>query len=57
MATKIWTDPIVEEIRKVRRELSREAGDDVRKLGARILESQKRLGDRLVTRPPQRIAH
>ena len=55
MKTKIWTDPIVEEVRKVREELAREAGYDVKRLGARLQESQKRHGAKLVTRPPQRI--
>ena len=52
---KKWLDPIVEEIRKVREDLAREAGYDVKRLGARLQESQKRHGDKLVTRPPQRV--
>ncbi len=53
MATKTWIDPIVEEVRKARDELAREAGYDLRRLAARLQESQKRHGDKLVKRPPQ----
>jgi len=55
MKTKTWIDPIVEEVRKVREELAREADYDVKRLGARLQESQKRHGDKLVTRPPQKL--
>lgn len=55
MKTKIWTDPIVDEVHKVREQLAREAGFDLRRLVARLQESQKIHGDRLVTRPPKRI--
>lgn len=56
MKTKMWVDPIVEEIHKVRDELARETGNDVGRLGARLQESQKRHGAKLVTRPPQRTS-
>ena len=55
MKTKTWTDPIVDEVHKVREQMAQEAGYDLRKLVARLQESQKLHGDRLVTRPPQRI--
>ncbi|MDZ4859221.1 MAG: hypothetical protein SGI88_09550 [Candidatus Hydrogenedentes bacterium] len=55
MKTKIWTDPIVDEIHGVREQLAREVGYDLRRLVARLQESQKLRGDRLVARPPQRI--
>ncbi|HIJ73186.1 MAG TPA: hypothetical protein HPP83_03700 [Candidatus Hydrogenedentes bacterium] len=55
MKTKTWIDPIVEEVRKVREELAREADYDVKRLGARLQESQKRHGDKLVTRAPQKL--
>jgi hypothetical protein len=55
MKTEAWTDPIVEDIRRVREELAREAGYDVKKLGAQLQESQKRHGAKLVTRTPQRL--
>jgi hypothetical protein len=53
MATKTWIDPIVEEVRKARDELAREAGYDLRRMAARLQQSQKRHGDKLVKRPPQ----
>ena len=55
MKAKTWTDPIVDEVHKIRKEIAREAGNDLRKLVERLKESQKRHGDRLVTLPPQRI--
>ena len=55
MKTKLWTDPIVDEVHKVREQLAREAGYDVRKLVARLRESQKEHGGQIVTRSPQRF--
>lgn len=55
MKTRMWIDPIVDEVHRVREELARETGCDVTRLGARLLESQKRHGAKLVSRPPQRI--
>ena len=54
-AREKWTDPIIDEVHKIREEIAREAGNDLRKLVERLKESQKRHGDRLVTLPPQRI--
>lgn len=54
MKTKTWTDPIVDGVHKIREEIAREAGYDVRRLARRLQESQKRHGDRLVTQPPRR---
>ncbi len=48
MRTKTWTDPIVEEIREVRRALVREAKGDLKELVARLMKSQQRHGRRLV---------
>ena len=50
-----WTDPIVDEVHRVRREILQEAGGDLRSLGQWLMKSQERHGDKLVTRPPQRI--
>jgi hypothetical protein len=50
-----WTDPIVDEIHRIRRELTEEAGGDLTALGAWLMKSQERHGSKLVTRPPQRI--
>ena len=55
MTTKTWTDPIVDEIHGIREEIAREAGYDLHKLVARLQESQKRHGEKLVTRPPRLI--
>lgn len=48
MENKPWTDPIVEEVRAAREALFREAGYDLKRLNDRLMESQKRHGDRLV---------
>ncbi|MCC6153640.1 MAG: addiction module protein [Candidatus Hydrogenedentes bacterium] len=50
-----WTDPIVDEIHEIRRKMAEEAGYDLDKLVARLQESQKRHGDRVVTRPPRKL--
>ena len=55
MTTKLWTDPIVEEIHQIREDIAREAGFDLKKLGERLQESQERHGEKLVSRPPMRI--
>ena len=55
MKTKMWTDPIVDEVHRIREEIAREAGYDLRKLVARLQKSQKQHGNRLVTRTPRRL--
>ena len=52
---KKWTDPIVDEIHRIRREIVQEAGGDLKALGEWLMKSQERHGDKLVTHPPQRI--
>lgn len=52
MKTKPWTDPVVDEIHEVRKKMAEEAGYDLDKLAARLQESQKRHGDKLVSHPP-----
>ena len=47
----MWTDPIVEEVRKHRREIERECGNDFDKLFKRIKEREKHFQNRLVTKP------
>ena len=54
MTTRIWTDPIVDEIHRIRQEIAKEAGNDLHTLVLRLQESQKRHGDRLVTRLPRK---
>ena len=55
MTTKTWTDPIVDEIHRVREEMAKEADYDLHKLVTRLQESQKRHGKELVSCPPKRI--
>jgi len=49
-------DPIVEEVRNIRRQMMTECGNDVDAFEQDLLESQKRHKDRLVRRGPRRIA-
>ena len=49
MKTAIWTDPIVAETRKWREELMIEAEYDLGRLTKRLMESQVRHGDKLVS--------
>ena len=49
MKTAIWTDPIVAETRKWREELMAEAGYDLGRLTKRLMESQVRHGEKLVS--------
>ena len=55
MKTQVWTDPILDEIHAIREEMARESDYDLEKLVARLQESQKRHGDRVVTRHPKRL--
>lgn len=47
------TDPIIDEIHRIRREIVEEAGGTLESLGKHLMESQKRHGDRVVTLPPR----
>lgn len=47
----MWTDPIVEEVRKHRREIEKSCGDDFDKIYNQIKEREKQIQDRLVTKP------
>ncbi|MFW6158509.1 MAG: hypothetical protein ACOC8E_04040 [Planctomycetota bacterium] len=51
----MWEDPIVKEVREIRRQNMAECGNDRREYARRLRESQKRHGDRLVRREPQRV--
>jgi len=57
METTTWTDPIVDEVRAVRRALAREFDDDLDRVAAMLMESQQRHGDRLVYRGRDRSQH
>ena len=52
MKTATWTDPIVAETRKWREELMMEADYDLGRLTKRLMESQTRHGDKLVSLEP-----
>lgn len=49
MKTANWTDPIVAETRKWREELLAEAENDLGQLTERLMASQARHGDKLVS--------
>ena len=49
MKTAIWTDPIVAETRKWREELMAEAEYDLTRLTKRLMESQIRHAEKLVS--------
>jgi hypothetical protein len=48
----MWEDPIVEEVRKIRREILAEFNDDFDAYVGHLMEAQKRHKDRLVRRGP-----
>ena len=47
----MWTDPIVAEVRRARREIEKECEDDFGLLYAHALEVQKKVTAKLVSRP------
>jgi len=49
-----WTDPIIDEIHQIRREIVEEAGGTLEALVTRLMKNQERHGERLVTRSPRR---
>ena len=55
METKIWTDPIVEEVRAARDALFRQVDYDLGRLHDRIMASQERHGARLIKAPEGHI--
>jgi hypothetical protein len=48
MSEKEWSDPVIEEIRAVRRQISAQFDHDPYKLVAYYMELQKRHADRLI---------
>jgi hypothetical protein len=48
---KMWTDPIVAEVRRARLEIEKECDDDFARIYARALEVQKKAAAKLVSRP------
>ena len=49
------SDPIIDEIHRVRRKIVNDACGNLRALGEFLMKSQERHGKRLVTLPPKRI--
>lgn len=47
----MWKDPIVEEIRAIRSEIEAECDHNFGKIFARAIETQKKLNNRLVSKP------
>ena len=50
----LWTDPIVEEIHRIREEMVAEAGGDLASLGAWLMKRQDRHAEGIVQSPPPR---
>ena len=48
-------DPIVEEVRKIRRQIEQEFGHDPNKYLDHVYEAQRKHGDRLIRRQPKPI--
>lgn len=51
----MWHDPIVEEVRRVRRAIEAECDDDLAKICQHLRDAEKALGSRLVNRGPVRL--
>ena len=47
----MWEDPIVKEVRDIRREIESECGDDFDRIYAQAIKVQKRYKDRIVSKP------
>jgi hypothetical protein len=50
----MWKDPIVEEVRKARKQIEKEFGSDTDAFLQHIYDQQKRVKSRLVSRPPKK---
>jgi hypothetical protein len=47
----MWQDPIVEEIRDIRRKIELECGNDFDEIFAQAIKLQKKLANRVVSKP------
>jgi hypothetical protein len=47
-------DPLIDEIRKIRRQISEEHGNDIRRLGEYLMKVQEQYADRLVRNPEEK---
>lgn len=50
-----WTDPIVDEVQRARRQLLKQAGGTLEALGEWLMRNQESHGELLVTRPPRKL--
>jgi hypothetical protein len=50
----MWKDPIVEEVRKARRQIEKEYGPDTDAFLQHIYDQQKKVKSRLVSRGPKK---
>jgi hypothetical protein len=50
----MWKDPIVEEVRKARKQIEKEFGSDTDALLQHIYDQQKKVKSRLVSRSPKK---
>jgi hypothetical protein len=51
---KVWQDPIVDEVRRVRLEIEKECEDDFARIYERALEVQKKVAGKLVSNPGEK---
>jgi hypothetical protein len=47
-------DPLIDEIREIRRQISEEHGNDIRRLGEYLMKVQEQYADRLVRNPEEK---
>jgi hypothetical protein len=52
--SEIWKDPIVEDIRRVRRQIEKENGEDLERMAEKYYENQRRNPEKYVTRQPRK---
>jgi transposase len=52
---RLWRDPIVAEVRRIREELFAAAGYDIQEFCRRLREKQAQSGHRVITREPRAI--
>jgi hypothetical protein len=52
MSRREEPDPLIDEIRAIRAQISREHGDDVRRLGEHYMELQRHYRGTMISAPP-----
>jgi hypothetical protein len=53
MKNEKWSDPIVDEIHRIRAEMAREAGYDLKVMVEKLRETEKKFAHKLVSPPPK----